>query len=65
MHYFLLQLPLSQEEGPSASATTAGTTCNGVDTAEKAQRSLLCGGTTNRTTLVLMTCYIIMFDGFS
>src|SRR6185295_3038132 len=29
MHYSLLQLPLSQEEGPCASGTTACTTCNG------------------------------------
>ena len=29
MHYSLLQLPLSQEEGPCPSGTTACTTCNG------------------------------------
>ena len=29
MHYSLLQLPLSQEEGPYPSGTTACTTCNG------------------------------------
>ena len=29
MHYSLLQLPFSQEEGPCASGTTACTTCNG------------------------------------
>src|SRR4029078_9853441 len=29
MHYFLLQLPLSQEEGLGASGTPACTTCNG------------------------------------
>ena len=32
-----------------------------VDTAEKAQRSLLRGGTATRTTLVLVTCCIIVF----
>ena len=31
-----------------------------VDTVEKAQRSLLCGGTATRTTLVLVTCYIVV-----
>ena len=32
-----------------------------VDSAEKAQRSLLCGGTATRTTLVLVTCCIVVF----
>src|SRR6185503_13269750 len=32
-----------------------------VDTAEKAQRSLLRGGTATRTTLVLVTCCIVVF----
>src|SRR6185503_19513967 len=32
-----------------------------VDTAEKAQRSLLRGGTVTRTTLVLVTCCIVVF----
>ena len=35
-----------------------------VDTAEKAQRSLLCGGTATRTTLVLVTCCIVVFVVF-
>ena len=35
-----------------------------VDTAEKAQRSLLCGGTASRTTLLLVTCYIVVFVVF-
>ena len=35
-----------------------------VDTAEKAQRSLLHGGTATRTTLVLVTCCIVVFVVF-
>ena len=35
-----------------------------MDTAEKAQRSLLRGGTTTRTTLVLVTCCIVVFVVF-
>jgi len=36
-----------------------------VDTTEKAQRSLLCGGTATRTTLLLVTCCIVVFVVFS
>ena len=36
-----------------------------VDTAEKAQCSLLCGGTATRTTLMLVTCCIVVFVVFS
>src|SRR6185295_11867145 len=35
-----------------------------VDTAEKAQRSLLRGGIATRTTLVLVTCCIVVFVVF-
>ena len=35
-----------------------------MDTAEKAQRSLLRGGTATRTTLVLVTCCIVVFVVF-
>ena len=36
-----------------------------VGTTEKAQRSLLCGGTATRTTLLLVTCCIVVFVVFS
>ena len=35
-----------------------------VDTAEMAQRSLLCWGTATRTTLLLVTCCIVVFVVF-
>ena len=35
-----------------------------MDTAEKAQRSLLRGGTATKTTLVLVTCCIVVFVVF-